>query len=225
MKLLLCLVILLAVAGLNLAHYPERGSAATRPARERRLPPPALTGPLTLEEAIVSRRSIREFTDRPLTDQELSQLCWAAQGITDSRSGHRAAPSAGALFPIEVYLVTPEGVEHYHPQGHRLERYLDGDHRRALQAAALQQESVGRAPLCMVVTAVVERTARKYGPQSERYCLIEAGHVGQNILLQATALKLGAAPLGAFEPPAVARALQLPKDHTVLYLIPVGRPG
>ncbi len=224
MKLLICLAIGLVGVVFAVARSDDRRPGTTQPAPGRRLPPPALTGPLTLEEAILSRRSVREFAEQPLTDRELSQLCWAAQGVTDERSGHRAAPSAGALFPIELYLVTPEAVEHYQSEGHRLLRHLDGDQRRLLQAAALQQDAVGQAPLCVVIAAVVERTARKYGPQSERYCLIEAGHVAQNILLQATALKLGAVPIGAFDESSVSRALRLPKGHTVLYLIPVGRP-
>jgi SagB-type dehydrogenase family enzyme len=188
------------------------------------LPAPALAGRMSLEEAIAHRRSVREFTPEPLTPAEIAQLCWAGQGVTEPGSGYRAVPSAGALFPVELYVVTAEGVDHYLPKGHRLERHLAGDRRQALQAVALHQEAVGEAPACVVIAAVVERTARKYGERAERYCLIEAGHVAQNILLQATALHLAGVPVGAFEDKDVAKVLDLPKDQRVLYLVPVGNP-
>ena len=189
------------------------------------LPPPVLTGRMSLEEAVNARRSTREFTDQPLTLKDIAQLCWAGQGITAPASGYRASPSAGALYPIELYVVTADGVDHYRPRDHRLEPHLSGDQRPALQRAALGQEAIGDAPVCMVIAAVVERTARKYGRRAERYCFIEAGHVGQNVLLQATALHLAGVPIGAFEDDAVAAVLKLPKTHRVLYLLPVGFSG
>ncbi len=200
--------------------------ASSRPADDesRRLPPPRLAGPMSLEEAISSRRSIREFVDRPLTPDQISQLCWAGQGITDPRPGLRAAPSAGALYPIELYIVTAEEVAHYSPEKHTFERHLQGDFRPVLQGASLGQESIGEAPLSVVITAVVDRTARKYGPRAERYCLIEAGHVAQNILLQAVSLGLGGVPIGAYEEAKVSKALKLPKDYKVLYILAVGQP-
>jgi SagB-type dehydrogenase family enzyme len=186
------------------------------------LPAPKLTGRMSLEEAIAKRRSVREFAKRPLTREQIGQLCWAAQGITDARLKFRAAPSAGALYPIELYVVTAEGVDRYRPAGHELERHVRGDLRGAVQAAALGQEAIGDAAACVAITAVVKRTARKYGKRALRYCFIEAGHVAQNILLQATALELGAVPIGAFEDQKVAQVLKLPDDHRVLYLVPVG---
>ena len=197
---------------------------ATDKDKPKDLPPPVVAGKMSLEEAIAQRRSVRGFADIPLTLQEISQLCWAGQGITDPRRGFRASPSAGALYPIELYVVTAAGVDHYRPRDHRLERHLTGDLRRALQAAALDQQAVGEAAACLVVTAVVERTARKYGKRAERYCFIEAGHVAQNIFLQATALHLAGVPVGAFEDNEVATVLKLPKDHRVLYLLPIGNP-
>lgn len=190
----------------------------------RPLPPPRLTGPMSLEEAVNSRRSLRNFSNQSLTVGQLSQLCWAGQGITDLRDGLRAAPSAGALYPIEIYLVMAEEVAHYSPERHTIERHLQGDFRPALQAASLDQESIGEAPLSVVITAVVDRTARKYGPRAERYCLIEAGHVAQNILLQAVGLGLGGVPIGACEEAKAAKALKLPKDHKVLYILALGQP-
>ncbi|MCK4659632.1 MAG: SagB/ThcOx family dehydrogenase [Phycisphaerae bacterium] len=189
------------------------------------LPAPVLTGHMPVEEAITKRRSVRDFMDVPLTLKDISQLCWAGQGITDRGRGYRASPSAGALFPIELYIVTAEGVSHYQPAKHRLKPHLTGDVRQALQGAALDQDPIGQAPLCVVIAAAVERTARKYGSRAERYCFIEAGHVAQNILLQATALKLAGVPVGAFEDVKVAKILKLPKDQRVLYLLPIGNPS
>lgn len=189
---------------------------------EDRLPPPKMKGSMSLEQAIAQRRSVRSFTDQSLTREELSQLCWAAQGITDQAKGRRAAPSAGALYPIELYVVTSDNVEHYVPKEHRLERHAAGNHRQALQAAAYGQNSAGQASVCFVIAAVVERTAKKYGPRAERYCFLEAGHVAQNLLLQATALSLAGVPAGAFEDDDVAKALELPPDQRVLYLVPIG---
>jgi len=212
--------VLLFVAGaLQEGHDAQgRGDGA------RALPAPARSGSMSLEEAIVQRRSVRSFARQSLTAEDVSQLCWAAQGVTGEEGGFRAAPSAGGLYPIELYVVSAAGVERYRPEEHVLGAHLKGDVRAALQEAALDQNSVGEAPVCLVITAVVERTARKYGRRAERYCFMEAGHVAQNILLQATALGLAGVPVGAFEDERVAAALKLPRGERVLYLLPVGFP-
>lgn len=188
------------------------------------LPTPSLKGSLTLEEILARRRSVREFSDVPLTPMELSQLLWAAQGITDP-AGLRTAPSAGALYPLEVYAAMRDGVYRYEPQGHRLIVQIQRDVRLALRAAALNQDAVLNAPVVIVIAAVYARTAYKYGAErSPRYVHLEAGHTAQNVLLQAVALNLGAVPIGAFYDDQVQRALNLPSDHQPLYLIPVGQP-
>ena len=188
------------------------------------LPTPELMGTLTLEEALAKRRSVREFTDLPLTPEELGQLLWAAQGITHP-AGYRTAPSAGALYPLEVYVIIHEGVYHYDPPGNRLSLHQSGDLRPALHAVALQQEPVLKAPAVFVIAAVYERTEIKYGEErSPRYVHLEAGHAAQNLLLQAVALDLGAVPIGAFIDDKVTEVLSLPADHQPLYLIPVGHP-
>jgi SagB-type dehydrogenase family enzyme len=179
---------------------------------------------MQLEDAIAGRRSIREFKAQPLSSEQIAKLCWAAQGITDPEDGGRAAPSAGGLFPIELYIVTADGVDHYLPEDDKLARCLTGDVLPALQRASLGQECVGGAPVCMVIAAVQKRLARKYGRRSERYCFLEAGHLAQNIHLQATALGLGSVAVGAFEDDDVARVLELPEDQRVLYMVPVGHP-
>jgi len=188
------------------------------------LPEPRLEGTLTLEEALAKRRSVREFSSTPLTLEETSQLLWAAQGLTHP-AGYRTAPSAGALYPLEVYVVLPEGVYHYDPDGHRLDLHLSGDACPALYAAALRQDPIMDAPAVFVIAAVYERTAVKYGKErSPRYVHLEAGHAAQNLLLQAVALDLGAVPIGAFYDDEVKKVLALPQDQQPLYLIPVGHP-
>ncbi len=180
---------------------------------------------MSLEESITKRRSIRGFRPQALNRKQIAQLCWAAQGVTDPKRGFRASPSAGALYPLELYVVTADAVEHYVPNQHALEKHLEGDLRPALQAAALDQPCVGQAPAVFVVTAVVSRTARKYGPRAMRYVLIEVGHASENLLLQATAMGLGAVPVGAMRDEEVTKALSLPAEHVPLYLIPVGVPN
>jgi SagB-type dehydrogenase family enzyme len=188
------------------------------------LPAPERKGRMSLEEALAARRSVREFTRQPITDRELSQLLWAAQGIT-SREGLRTAPSAGALYPLEVWLVTASGFYHYEPHKHRLAQHLERDLRPDLYHAALMQEAILQAPVVFVITAVYERTGQKYGEQrTPRYVHMEAGHSAQNLLLEAVALRLGGVPIGAFNDREIERVLSLPAAQKPLYLIPVGHP-
>lgn len=188
------------------------------------LPLPQTQGGMSLTEALAQRRSIRSYTGQALTWEEISQLLWAAQGVTDRR-GFRTAPSAGALYPLEVYLVLSEGWYRYRPADHRLEVRGQGDLRRDIWMVGLNQEALLQAPALFVITGVVSRTAAKYGDRAERYVFLEAGHAAQNLLLQATALGLGAVPIGAFDDAGVRRVLGLSPEETPLYLIPVGRPA
>ena len=189
------------------------------------LPEPQRSGEMSVEAAIEQRRSIRQFTDQALTMEQIGQLAWSAQGITDEARGFRASPSAGATYPIELYLVTADGVYHYQPEQHALAVLHDDDRREALAAAALGQGSVRTAPLVMVVAGVYARTATRYGDRAERYVHMEVGHLGQNVHLQAEAMGLGSVPIGAFDDGDVSACLELPGDHAPLYLIPVGHPG
>jgi len=188
------------------------------------LPPPDLTGAVSVAAALNRRRSVREFTATPLTLTEISQLLWAAHGVTEPREGLRTVPSAGALYPLEVYLVLPEGVFHHDPVGHRLCRHADRDLRRPLAKTALGQNCVAQAPAVMILCAVIARTARIYGAEASRYVHMELGHAAQNILLQAVALDLGGVPVGAFHEEKLQAVIGLPSDHVPLYLVPVGRP-
>lgn len=187
------------------------------------LPEPDVVGGGALTEALAQRRSVREYEATPLSLTELSQLLWATQGIT-SGAGQRTAPSAGATYPLELYVVTAEGHYHYDPDRHQLELLSNDDVRRDLSRAALSQESVEMAPAVFVLAAVCARTEQRYGDRAERYVKIEVGHAAQNLLLQAVSLGLGAVPVGAFHDDDVQEVLNLPDDFEPLYLIPVGYP-
>ncbi len=188
------------------------------------LPPPRPVGPLSLEETLRSRRSIRSFTTEPLTRAEIGQLLWAGQGLTDA-AGHRGAPSAGATAPLELHIVTIDGLARYVPNGHGLLFRGTTDLRPALRQAALDQAPITEAPLVIVISAVLERTAERYGSErAERYVTLEAGHAAQNVLLEAVSLGLGAVPVGAFDDAGVRRVLALAADEAPLYLIAVGHP-
>jgi len=189
-----------------------------------KLPPPRLKGSISLEEAIRARRSRRSFSEKALTQEQISQLLWSCQGITDQRSGFRAVPSAGALYPLEVYALTKDGLFHYIPEGHMLQAASSEDMRGALCDAAWGQGLVRQAALDIVICAVYSRIASRYGERGVRYTDMEAGHAGQNVSLQAAALGLGSCMVGAFDPKEVAKLLGLPKDEEPLYIIPVGYP-
>lgn len=192
------------------------------------LPPPRSTGAAPLEQLLEQRRSVRSFAGTPLRLTELGQLLWAAQGITHP-DGLRTAPSAGALYPLELYVVAgvvdglEAGVYHYQPGNHRLARIAAGDRRGPLTRAALGQSWMRDAAAVIVLSAVFERTSWKYGRRAKRYVHMEVGHAGQNLFLQAGALGLGTVVVGAFDDDEVADLLDLPAGSAPLSLMPVGR--
>jgi SagB-type dehydrogenase family enzyme len=194
------------------------------------LPTPRYDSQTSVEEALLKRRSVRSYGDAPLTLAEISQLLWAAQGVTDPARGFRTAPSAGALYPLQVYLVAGKaegltsGVYKYEPAAHGLRLIISGDQRTELYHAALSQSAVKDAPVVMVLSAVYERTTGKYGERGVRYVDMEAGHAAENILLQAVALDLGGVSMGAFDDDAVRKVTGMPPAEQPLYLIPLGRP-
>lgn len=202
---------------------PSVADGGTVSGREVRLPTvgPAEGG--ALEQVMARRRSVRDFLPTPLSAAQIGRLLWAAQGST-GRRGLRTAPSAGALYPLHLYVVTQAGVYHHQREPHALRRIREGDARKELARTALGQQPIAEAPAVFAIAADPKRTEAKYGPRAERYVVLEAGHVAQNILLQATAMQLGAVPIGAFHDRAVSRTLRIPKEQTVLYLIPVGWP-
>lgn len=188
------------------------------------LPDPRTTGELSVEEAIRRRRSIREFRPRALSLGEVSQLLWAAQGVTGDQ-GYRAAPSAGAFYPLETYVLTESGLDHYEVAAHSLRRVADVDLRAAVRAVSFDQPCITSAPAVFAFTAVYERTCREYGGRGRMYVHMDVGHAAQNLLLQAETLGLAGVPVAAFDPEQLSRILVLPADEEPVYLVPVGRPA
>ncbi len=186
------------------------------------LPKPKVKGGVSVEEAINKRRSVRSYSGRELTLDQASQLLWACQGMTGEGRGLRAAPSAGALYPLEIYLVKGDGVFHYLPEGHRMEEISAKDVRAALTAACFGQRYIEEAGLAIVISAVYERVSGKYGQRGVRYTDMEAGHAAQNVFLQAEAMGLASLPIGAFDEEAVAKVIGAPSGHKPVYVLPVG---
>lgn len=225
-------VVTLVVALLGTIIYSEVASKMSLFKKEKvviTLPSPQLKGEISLEEAIKGRRSRRNFAKGGLSLNEVSQLLWAASGTTDKERGFRAAPSAGALYPLDIFLVCGEveglkkGVYHYLPADHSLELTKDEDLRERLCQAALSQGSISEAPMILVITAEYERVSVKYGKRGIRYAQIEVGHVGQNLFLQAETLGLSTVTIGAFYDEEVKKLLSLPAFFQPLYIMPFGR--
>jgi len=199
------------------------------------LPAPHTTGSVSVEEALASRRSRRDFADKALTAEQLSQMLWAAYGITSPipgqpglRGGLRTAPSAGATYPLEIYAIigNVEGIEpgvyRYLSDQHAIKRIVDGDIRQALSEAALGQRMVAQAPASVFFSAIFERTTERYGERGVNYVYMEIGHSAQNAYLQAEALGLGTCAIGAFVDKSVRGLLNLPDNEEPLYLMPFG---
>lgn len=192
------------------------------------LPAPVVDGTVSLEQTLQHRRSQRQYSDKPLSLGQVAQLLWAAQGVTHS-GGLRTAPSAGALYPLDTYLIVgnvldlESGVYLYVPNSHALIRKASGEKRPHLSRAALGQLPVRDAPATILFTAVYDRITSKYGPRGQQYAHIEAGHAAQNITLQAVALGIGSVVIGAFQDDLVRQMIDLEPRSTPLYIIPVGR--
>lgn len=188
------------------------------------LPPPSIKGEMSVEEAIFQRRSVRNFKAETLSLVEISQLLWAGQGITYAREGFRAAPSAGATYPLEVYLLFAEGIFRYLPDNHSLEKTNPENRLLDLAEACFDQDWVARAAINIVISAVFERTTTRYRQRGIGYVYMEVGHCAGNIHLQAVALGLGSVPVGAFDDDAVAKVVGLPAKSKPLYIVSVGYP-
>lgn len=194
-----------------------------------KLPPPILKSSISIEEALLLRRSKRFYKDKPLTLNELSQILWASQGITDENYKFRTCPSAGAIFPLELYLsvINIEGLESgiykYIPERHELIHLSKGPKREELFNACLKQEWIKRAPLVVVICAAFYKTKARYGERGIRYVFIETGHCAQNIYLQCVSLNLGTVAVGAFDDEEVKKILNLPKNDFPTYLMPIGK--
>ncbi len=187
-----------------------------------KLPSPEFTNK-SIEECIQARRSTRRFQSYDLTLQEIANILWAAQGITDKQRGFRAAPSAGATYPLELFIAKNDGLFRYIPESHALKEEKHHDMRQDIAKAALNQTFIVKAGMVVIVTAVSDRTTWRYGKRGIQYINNEVGHCAQNIHLEAVALGLGSVPIGAFDDKKLKEVLGL-KDEEPLYIIPVGLP-
>ncbi|MFW6020045.1 MAG: SagB/ThcOx family dehydrogenase [Bacteroidales bacterium] len=193
------------------------------------LPEPDYDSNVSVEEALQNRRSVRNYTNSALTVQDISQLLWAAQGITEPGRGFRTAPSAGALYPLEVYVVVDrvkeldQGIYKYNVEKHHLKKLKSGEYNTKVAKAALGQSSIKQAAIQIIFSAVYDRTTQKYDDRGIRYVHMEAGHAAQNVLLQAVSLDLGSVVTGAFSDESLEKLLNMPENETALYIIPVGK--
>lgn len=222
---LMVLAAALGVGAIVAATAEEKGGPKATGAAVVALPAPSRTGTMSFEEVLAKRRSIRAFRPDALSAAQVGQILWAGQGITDPARGLRTSPSAGATYPIELYVATAAGIDHYLPATHSVERFREGDARGEMAAAAYGQATVARAPAVFIIAAATERTAGKYGARAREFVDIEAGHTAQNMLLQATALSLGAVPIGGMDNDKLSAALKLPSGTVPVYLVAVGAPA
>ena len=201
------------------------GQRRTRPAAQTivRLTKPNLTGTVSFEEALAKRRSVRLFAIKPLESEHIGQLAWAGQGITEPQRGLRTAPSAGETYPIDLYFATEEGLFVYRPAEHSLEQTSDQDIRGGLAVAA-SMESVGMAGCDIIVAGSVRKLTGQFRTKARTYMLLEAGHIAQNIQLQAVCLDLGSVTIGGFNTNEVGRICKLPRGIEPIYIICVGHP-
>ena len=225
------------LATLAIAPMACRHSRATRPQSGENtvnetvtLPAPGTASSLTIEQTLARRRSIRSFANVPLTLEQLSQLLWAAQGVSHSL-GFRTTPSAGALYPLEIYLLAgtvtglAQGVYKYRADGHNLVQTGGGDLRADTASAAFGQSWIAEGAAIMVIAAVFRRTEIKYGARAERYVHMEAGHAAQNVYLEAVAQGLGTTVVGAFDDDRIHTLIGMEKDEAPLSLLPIGQPS
>jgi SagB-type dehydrogenase family enzyme len=223
-------VIVCGVIGLRAAFSQEEKKGEEE--KVAKLPKPKEKGKMSLEEAIKKRRCVRKYKDKALELSQLSQLLWAANGVTGKKSYYRAAPSAGALHPLDFYAVVgkdsvtglDEGVWHYNPEKHSVTLVAKGDKRQELQNASLKQRQVGTAEVVICVTIEYKRTTRKYGDRGKKYAHMDVGFACENLFLQVQTLDLAACVVGAFTDSEVTKVLSLPKKHEPVLLLTIGHP-
>jgi len=214
---------------LQLTGNTSTGKEALAETHEYRLSEPVKKGNMSLEEAIAGRRSIRAYSEKKMKEEEISQLLWAAQGITDKAKGLRTAPSAGALYPLEIYAAITmvdgikPGLYKYNPGNHSLTLVKNGDVREDIFNASYRQDSLRKAAAIIIYCAVFERTSSRYKDKAAQYVFTETGHAAQNVYLQAEALNLGTVSMGAFDNEGVKKALDLPDKEDPVYLMPAGK--
>ncbi|AQU03139.1 MAG: nitroreductase family protein [Dehalococcoides mccartyi] len=198
-----------------------------------KLPPPAVRGKMTVEEAINKRRSVRAFSSRGLTKEILSQLLWASDGITDTVDKLRSAPSAGAIYPLELYIIAGDkgvegldaGVYRYNPERHVLHLQLGGDFRLQLAEGCFNQDFVADAPFSLVICYRPDELIKRYGKSADKYAYFEVGHAAQNFCLECVSSGLGSVVIGAFTEETVCKSMNLNGHPKPLYVIAAGFPA
>jgi len=224
-RLTIIIAILVCLAAVCMGQRRARVS----PLKIIQLSAPKLTGSVSLEQALARRRSIHDFTGKSLSFTQIGQLAWAGQGITEPEKGLRTAPSTGAIYPIalpqvSLYFVTQDGLFVYHPDEHSLEEVISQDLRQRLTAASPDSDVVANAPCSIIVVGSARKAAAKRGNKAERFMLLQAGHIAQNMQLQAVSLELGSVTVGAFDINQVRKICKLPASLVPLYIICVGHP-
>ncbi|MBM4403746.1 MAG: SagB/ThcOx family dehydrogenase [Candidatus Cloacimonetes bacterium] len=193
------------------------------------LPEPMITGSVSVEQAIHQRRSTRSFKDESLSIAQISQILYSAQGISHQERGLRTAPSAGAIYPLELYAIIGKaddidpGLYRYQPTTHSLALIQTGDLRQSIISKVSRQAFVASAPISLILTVAYERISERYSERGMMYAHMEVGHVGQNVHLQAEALGLGTVMVGAFNESELAKQMALPDGEIPLYIMPVGK--
>jgi SagB-type dehydrogenase family enzyme len=225
-NLLIC--IMAAALGVIFIALPAistgQTESSTTAAKESiiQLPAPKLDGHMSLEKALATRRSIRRFSDQKFTMEQIGQLAWAGHGITEKTRGLRTAPSARASYPIKLYLATPSGLYLYLPEKHALQVLAETDLRQKL---AGRQSSIAQSGCTVVIASRVRNTTAKYGDRADKSAVLEAGHIAQNILLEAVSLNLGGVPIGGYDPNEIGKICSLPADMEPVYLVATGYPA
>jgi SagB-type dehydrogenase family enzyme len=214
-RLAIPVIILACIATLGLGQRRAR----TLSEKIIQLTDPNLTGKLSFEQALVRRRSVREFSTEPLTRSEIGQLAWAGQGVTDAQRGLRTAPSAESLYPMELFIATSEGLFNYRPTEHSLQQTMEQDIRGELARATLTPDPVAGAACSIIIAGSSRRITNRVGSKSRIFVAMEAGHIAQNIQLQAVCMGLGSVPIGGLDPTAVRKICRISRELEPLYVI------
>ncbi|MFA5795402.1 MAG: SagB/ThcOx family dehydrogenase [Candidatus Brocadiia bacterium] len=221
--LLMGIIVLISISVFVMSFGADEKPTAAENSKEITLPAPKNTGTMSLEEAILKRHSVRAYKSDELTSEQLSQLLWSAQGLNPRKKFMaRNAPSAGGVYPMEVYVLDKAGIYQYIAKSHSLKQVKTGDTRKLLGEAAYGQSYIVQASVDIVLAGDVAKCAKHYGDRASRYVAMEVGHIGQNISLEAVALGLGTVMIGAFDDEKVNEVLSLPDNLSAFYIIPVG---
>ncbi len=219
-RLVILGLVLTCVAGLCLGQ--RRGRVTER--KIIQLTEPQVEGKLTFEQALLKRQDVTQFSPQALKPAQISQLAWAGQGITDPQRGLRTAPSEGLAYPLELYFATQDGLSVYRADKHSMEQTSEQDFRATLAAATSQRDLVAGAGCDIIIAGYVRKLADRFGNKARTFALLEAGHVAQNIQLQAVCLDLGAATVFNVDPMAVRNISNMPRDLEPLCIVSVGYP-